>query len=257
MTRLVGADGVHEFPLAIVTLGDGEPAIRPGGEAARGESTGSRRSSSRSSPRPSSRRRRRAGRACAVGRPACGRAAGLVGLDDVILRRSSARSMDPSRRPSRASSTSGRSRLRCAAAECRTSSPSTPSTASSRASTAGPTRHAAARRQPARGALPRLPRPGARAGCRLRRHRRRRRCDPRRSRLPRGPARRRAGRRAGCISPPIALGIGASGMTFLGLRDRRPARRSRWQALLFTCVGVPTYRTRPGGPPGAPKRSLL
>src|SRR4051812_34414073 len=31
VTRLVGADGVHEFPLAIVTLGDGTPAITPGG----------------------------------------------------------------------------------------------------------------------------------------------------------------------------------------------------------------------------------
>ena len=34
MTRLVGADGVHEFPLALVTLGDGEPAIEPRGDAA-------------------------------------------------------------------------------------------------------------------------------------------------------------------------------------------------------------------------------
>ena len=32
VTRLVGADGVHEFPLALVALGDGEPAIEPGGE---------------------------------------------------------------------------------------------------------------------------------------------------------------------------------------------------------------------------------
>ena len=28
VTRLVGADGIHEFPLALVGLGDGEPAIR-------------------------------------------------------------------------------------------------------------------------------------------------------------------------------------------------------------------------------------
>src|SRR5262249_46680312 len=37
VTRLVGAEGVHEFPVALVTFGDGEPAIRPGGEAAGGE----------------------------------------------------------------------------------------------------------------------------------------------------------------------------------------------------------------------------
>ena len=37
VTRLVGADGVHEFPLALLTLGEGEPAIQPGGDAATGE----------------------------------------------------------------------------------------------------------------------------------------------------------------------------------------------------------------------------
>jgi SagB-type dehydrogenase family enzyme len=36
ITSLVGADGTQEFPLAIVTLGLGEPAISPGGEAATG-----------------------------------------------------------------------------------------------------------------------------------------------------------------------------------------------------------------------------
>lgn len=36
LTHRVGADGVHEFPLAIVTFGDRDPAIRPGGEAAAG-----------------------------------------------------------------------------------------------------------------------------------------------------------------------------------------------------------------------------
>jgi SagB-type dehydrogenase family enzyme len=33
VTELVGADGVHEFPLALLSFGDGEPAIRPTGEA--------------------------------------------------------------------------------------------------------------------------------------------------------------------------------------------------------------------------------
>jgi SagB-type dehydrogenase family enzyme len=36
VTRLVGADGVGEFPLAILTLGDGEPAIHPTGVTGRG-----------------------------------------------------------------------------------------------------------------------------------------------------------------------------------------------------------------------------
>jgi hypothetical protein len=36
VTRLVGADGTQEFPLALVTLEEGEPAIEPQGEAASG-----------------------------------------------------------------------------------------------------------------------------------------------------------------------------------------------------------------------------
>ncbi|MGC1211198.1 MAG: hypothetical protein WA890_08055 [Micromonospora sp.] len=35
--QLVGADGVHEYPLALLSLGDGEPAIGPTGLAAGGE----------------------------------------------------------------------------------------------------------------------------------------------------------------------------------------------------------------------------
>jgi hypothetical protein len=36
VTRLVGADGVHEWPVALVALEDGAPAIEPGGDAAAG-----------------------------------------------------------------------------------------------------------------------------------------------------------------------------------------------------------------------------
>ena len=48
-----------------------------------------------------------------------------------------------------------------------------------------------------------------------------------------------------------ALGIGASGMTFLdsaieGLLGAPLA------GLLFTCLGVPAYRNRPGGAPREP-----
>jgi len=37
LRTLVGADGVHEYPLALLTLGDGDPAIEPGGPATPGE----------------------------------------------------------------------------------------------------------------------------------------------------------------------------------------------------------------------------
>lgn len=39
VSRLVGADGVHEFPVALVTLGDGAPAVTPTGDAVLGELT--------------------------------------------------------------------------------------------------------------------------------------------------------------------------------------------------------------------------
>ena len=53
-----------------------------------------------------------------------------------------------------------------------------------------------------------------------------------------------------------ALGIGASGMTFLdseiaGLLGEPLA------GLLFTCVGVPTYRNKGGGRPGRPASVVL
>jgi hypothetical protein len=48
-----------------------------------------------------------------------------------------------------------------------------------------------------------------------------------------------------------ALGASASGMTFLD--SEVPAMLGEpLDALLFTCVGVPLYRSSPGGPPGAP-----
>jgi hypothetical protein len=50
-----------------------------------------------------------------------------------------------------------------------------------------------------------------------------------------------------------ACGYGASGMTFLDA-DMPEFLREDLQAMLFTCVGVPEYRNRPGGPPGEPVR---
>ncbi|RKN47926.1 hypothetical protein D7223_12740 [Micromonospora endolithica] len=37
LRELVGADGVHEYPLALLTVGDGDPAVHPGGPAATGD----------------------------------------------------------------------------------------------------------------------------------------------------------------------------------------------------------------------------
>ena len=48
-----------------------------------------------------------------------------------------------------------------------------------------------------------------------------------------------------------AHGFGASGMTFLD-SEFEATIGAPLAATLFTCVGVPTYRNRPGGAPGAP-----
>jgi SagB-type dehydrogenase family enzyme len=48
-----------------------------------------------------------------------------------------------------------------------------------------------------------------------------------------------------------ALGIGASGMTFLD-QEIEALLGQQLAGLLFTCVGVPTYPNRAGGMPGAP-----
>jgi hypothetical protein len=51
-----------------------------------------------------------------------------------------------------------------------------------------------------------------------------------------------------------ALGFGASGMTFLD-SEMAGLLGEPLAGLLWTCVGVPTYRSRPGGAPGAPRET--
>ena len=48
-----------------------------------------------------------------------------------------------------------------------------------------------------------------------------------------------------------ALGLGASGMTFLD-SEIPGLLQEDLEAMLFTCVGVPEYTNKPGGPPGEP-----
>jgi len=49
-----------------------------------------------------------------------------------------------------------------------------------------------------------------------------------------------------------ALGAGASGMTFIDSEMPALLGETDIATLLFTCVGVPEYASRPGGAPGAP-----
>jgi len=53
-----------------------------------------------------------------------------------------------------------------------------------------------------------------------------------------------------------ALGAAASGMTFQD-SDIATLLGEDLACLLWTCVGVPEYRSRPGGPPGAPSSIRL
>jgi hypothetical protein len=251
VTRLVGADGVHEFPLAIVTLGDGEPAIRPGGRAASGEVD---RRAPIEFPLVTEAQRAGDGERLGAPRPAgvplSGEPPASAGLDEVILRRISTRIMDPSRSVSRelfewslAASLSGSQVPHFVAI------------------------HAVEGLEPGLYRWPSLSAP-------LRPGNLRRelflvsdeqdlardaafvviaavdadRLDDRGYR----EAQIDAGLASGRLHlAAFALGIGASGMTFVdseiaGLLGEPLA------GLLLTCVGVPTYRHRPGGPPGAP-----
>jgi hypothetical protein len=49
-----------------------------------------------------------------------------------------------------------------------------------------------------------------------------------------------------------ARGVAASGMTFADGLVPRLLGQGNMQGLLFTCIGVPEYPSKPGGPPGDP-----
>ncbi|MGB8381173.1 MAG: hypothetical protein WCG47_07960 [Dermatophilaceae bacterium] len=96
VARLVGADGRQEFPIALVTLGDGEPAIDPSGTAL----TGTIADDPVEFPLVTV--AQRAGDSDQLGapwptpEPLDGSPPPSPDLDSVILRRGSTRSMDPS-----------------------------------------------------------------------------------------------------------------------------------------------------------------
>jgi SagB-type dehydrogenase family enzyme len=96
VTELVGADGVHEWPIAVVALG-GEPALEPGGSAASGDVDAAPREF------PLVTAAQRAGDGVVLGAPWERAAPVDVPIADsppveaVVLRRSSQRRMDPMR----------------------------------------------------------------------------------------------------------------------------------------------------------------
>jgi hypothetical protein len=94
VARLVGADGVHEFPVALVALDDGEPAIRAAGDAVAGAVDAAPLEF------PLVTQTQRAGDGEALGEPWAaapplpGAPPASRALDDVILQRGSTRRMD-------------------------------------------------------------------------------------------------------------------------------------------------------------------
>jgi SagB-type dehydrogenase family enzyme len=249
VSRLVGADGVHEFPVALVTFGAGVPAIKPRGAAAAGAVD--------SAPMefPLVTKAQHAGDSDALGDP-WPTAAALEGeppasrhLDDVILQRGSTRLMDPTATVSREVFD-----FALSAALRGTDVPHFIAV------------HAVEGLEPGLYRWPDVDRP-VRTG-NLREELLRACWD---QDLGRDAAfvvmaaidaeqlddrgYREAQLDAGLVEGRLhlaayALGIGASGMTFLD-STIAPLLGEPLIGLLFTCVGVPTYRNTAGGRPGA------
>jgi hypothetical protein len=255
LARLVGADGVHEFPVALLTLGAGGPAVRPGGTAAAGAVDRAPLEF------PLVTEAQRAGDGGVLGEPWPAGAPleaeppASPGLEDVILQRGSTRRMDPTATVARevfgfslAASLRGAHAPHFVAV------------------------HAVEGVEPGLYRWPDLERP-------LRR-------GPLREELLRACWDQDLGRDAAFVVmaavdaatlddrgyrdaqlgaglvegrlhlAAYALGIGASGMTFLdseipGLLGAPLA------GLLFTCVGVPRYRNKGGGRPGEPAAVVI
>ena len=250
VASVVGADGVQEFPLALVTLGDGEPSIRPGGRAA----TGSIGDDPDEFPLVTL--AQRAGDMDTIGDPWPGSPAlasdgpAADDLDTVILRRGSTRRMDPSSTVDRqvfdfslAASLRGAKVPHFIAV------------------------HGVDGVDPGLYRWPDLERPLRRGSLR---HELLLACWD--QDLGRDAAfvvmgaldieriddrtYREAQLEAGIVEGRLhlaafGLGVGASGMTFLD-DEIEPLLGAPLAALLFTCVGVPTYAGKAGGMPGAP-----
>lgn len=248
VAALVGADEVHEYPLALLTFGSGVPAIRPAGPATPGDL-----------PReefPLCTTAQRAGYRDALGSPwaegaPLGDAPDSAPLDEVILRRGSQRRMDPARSLPRASlEWPLRAALRGIAVPhwvAVHNVDGVPPGVYRWPDLDAPIRAGDLRDELTRicldqslggesayvviGATP----PGG--------------LDDRTYR----DAQLAAGLVEGRLHlAAYALGAGASGMTFLDSEVPALLGEPDLVTLLFTCVGVPEYASRAGGGPGAP-----
>jgi hypothetical protein len=250
VTELVGADGVHEWPVAVVSLGEGAPALAASGPAAAGEIDAD------PVEFPLATSAQRAGDGDALGEPWDRGAPSQVlaessdPLEQVVLARSSQRRMDPAR------SLSGDVLRTSLAAAMR--GITIPHFVVVHAidglergiyrwpDLSAPVRAGNLRPELYRVALDQgLPRDAAfvvigAADVRA--------LDDREYR----EAQLAAGLVEGRLHlAAYALGAGASGMTFLD-SEIPELLGEPLDGLLFTCVGVPEYTSKAGGLPGAP-----
>ena len=249
VTALVGADGVHEWPVAVVALG-GEPALEASGATAAGEVDAAPREL------PLATEAQRAGDGLELGEPwergapVDVPAQGADPVEQVVLSRSSQRRMDPTQ------SLSGNvARSALTAALRGVDLPHFVVVHAVDGLEPGvyrwsdlsvPVRAGELRRELYRVALDQgLPRDAAfvvigTADVSALDDR-----EYRETQLAAGLVEGRLHLAA------YALGAGASGMTFLD--SEIPGLVGEpLDGLLFTCVGVPEYRSKAGGPPGAP-----
>jgi hypothetical protein len=244
-TRLVGADGVQEFPVAIVTLGDREPAIQPTGKA-----MGGTIDAPVEFPLVTAAQHAGDGDTLGAPWPLAGGPLAPAGLDGVILRRISTRRFDPSQ-------SVARNQLEGSLGQSLRGCRRTPFIAV----------HAVEGLEPGLYRWPTLDtavRPGnlrdEMFGVCMDQDLGRDASFVVISAVGSGDYDNRGYRdvqlEAGLVDGRLnlaasAFGIGASGMTFLDPQITRLLGQPM-EGLLITCVGVPTYRHRPGGPPRAP-----
>ena len=249
VTALVGADGVHEWPVAVVALG-GEPALEASGPAATGEVDAAPLELPLATAAQRAGDHDELGEPWERGVPVEVPAQGTDPVEQVVLSRSSQRRMDPAQSLSESVASSA-----LAVALRGVDLPHFVAV------------HAIDGLEPGIYRWPDLSAP-VRAG-ELRRELYRVALD---QGLPRDAAfvvigtadvsalddreYREAQLTAGLVEGRLhlaayALGAGASGMTFLD--SEIPGLVGEpLDGLLFTCVGVPEYQPKVGGPPGAP-----
>ena len=250
VAELVGADRMHEMPLAVLTLGVDEPAIRASGPAATGEVDAAPRELPLITAAQRAGEQTRLGQPWNRGAPSHVELPASAPVESVVLRRGSQRRMDPDRMVPRqtldvslALALRGIDLPHFVAAHA---VEDVPQGLCRWPDLASPIHSGVMREQLYRVALDQgLARDAAFVVI--------------------GAARvnelddvqyREAQLGAGLVEGRLhlaayALGAAASGMTFMD--SEIPALLGEpLDALLFTCVGVPEYKSKPGGLPGAP-----